>query len=219
MTLSSKTINLAKNLISFPTVSKDSNLELIYYISEYLKKYNIIPNIQLNERGDKANLIATIGPNHISGLILSGHTDVVPTKNQNWIGNPFSPWVDEGRLYGRGAAVWKKFNGKIKLSDGMQDVFQWQTIYFCELFKKKWKIIGFIGYLPLDSLQNSKFSKRRELKEGARSPRRPAFFASYEKTQPTTRLTSWSHQHIKKGKQTCIKNFSEHMECWLASPV
>lgn len=47
------------------------------------------------------------------------------------------------------AAVWKKFNGKIKLSDGMHDVFQWQTIYFCELFKKKWKIIGFIGYLPL----------------------------------------------------------------------
>ena len=113
MTLSLETINLAKKLISFPTVSKDSNLELIYYISEYLENYNITPTIQLNERGDKANLIATIGPNHISGLILSGHTDVVPTENQNWIGNPFFPWVDKGRLYGRGAADMKGFIGVV----------------------------------------------------------------------------------------------------------
>lgn len=47
------------------------------------------------------------------------------------------------------AAVWKKFNGKIKLTNGIHDILHWQTIYFCELLKKDWKITGFIGYLPL----------------------------------------------------------------------
>jgi len=109
MTFPSKILNLAKKLISFPTISKDSNLELIYYVANYLESYNITPTIQLNKSENKANLIATIGPTHVPGLILSGHTDVVPTETQNWISNPFSPWIDGERLYGRGTADMKGF--------------------------------------------------------------------------------------------------------------
>lgn len=109
MILTPKILNIAKKLISFPTISKDSNIELIYYVANYLESYDIAPIIQLNESKNKANLIATIGPSHISGLILSGHTDVVPTENQNWTGDPFSPWIDQGRLYGRGTADMKGF--------------------------------------------------------------------------------------------------------------
>ena len=109
MQVSSEIIHLAKKLISFPTISNNSNLELINYVVDYLTSHGINSTIQLNEVGNKANLIATIGPTHISGLILAGHTDVVPVENQNWSGDPFSPWINNGRLHGRGAADMKGF--------------------------------------------------------------------------------------------------------------
>jgi len=96
-------------LISFPTISQYSNLDLIYYIEEYLQKYNITSTLQFNEDKTKANLIATLGPSHIPGLILAAHTDVVPIENQNWRADPFTPWVIDERLYGRGAADMKGF--------------------------------------------------------------------------------------------------------------
>lgn len=57
--------------------------------------------------------------------------------------------LDKFEIKSGKAAIWKKFNGTLKLSDGQDEVLQWQTIYFCEFFKESWKIAGFIGYLPL----------------------------------------------------------------------
>jgi acetylornithine deacetylase len=109
MDSSSEMIDIAKKLISFPTISKNSNLELIHYVADYLNSHGVTSTIQLNEIGNKANLIATIGPNQKPGLILAGHTDVVPTENQNWSDDPFSPWINNDRLYGRGSADMKGF--------------------------------------------------------------------------------------------------------------
>lgn len=109
MALELEIIELATKLMSYETVSKDSNLALIDYIAVYLNSHGLTPTIQLNENKNKANLIVTIGPKHVPGILLAAHTDVVPTENQRWTNNPFSPWIEGKRLYGRGSADMKGF--------------------------------------------------------------------------------------------------------------
>ncbi|MEM7151418.1 MAG: acetylornithine deacetylase [Myxococcota bacterium] len=103
------TVELARELISFPTVSRDSNLELIDFVASYLRGFGIEFEIQKDATGLKANLIATIGPTDRPGVILSGHTDVVPIDGQNWSRDPFDPWLAEDRLFGRGSCDMKGF--------------------------------------------------------------------------------------------------------------
>ena len=76
-------------LIAFPTVSRDSNLELITYVRETLAGFGIVSQLVPSEDGLKANLFATIGPADRPGIVLSGHTDVVPTEGQAWTSDPF----------------------------------------------------------------------------------------------------------------------------------
>ncbi|MCK5425838.1 MAG: acetylornithine deacetylase, partial [Emcibacter sp.] len=99
---------LAK-LISFDTTSWKSNLELIDFVTEYLDGYGIPSQVFFNEEKTKANLLATIGPADIPGIILSGHTDVVPVAEQNWSHDPFDMVTRDGRLYGRGTSDMKGF--------------------------------------------------------------------------------------------------------------
>ena len=99
---------LAK-LISFDTTSWNSNLELIDFVKEYLEGYGISSQVFYNEENTKANLMATIGPKDLPGIILSGHTDVVPVTEQNWSHEPFDMVERTGRLYGRGACDMKGF--------------------------------------------------------------------------------------------------------------
>ena len=100
-------------LVSFKTVSLDSNLEMINFIQDYLNSYGIDSHLVFNNLKTKANLYAQIGPNVEGGILLSGHTDVVPIEGQSWTSDPFRLIEKNGRLYGRGSCDMKGFNALI----------------------------------------------------------------------------------------------------------
>ncbi|MNQ61214.1 Acetylornithine deacetylase [compost metagenome] len=100
---------LLEKLIGFATVSRDSNLELIAFIRNYLAEQGVESELFYNQERTKANLFATIGPCDRGGIVLSGHTDVVPVEGQAWTVEPFRLTEREGRLYGRGTADMKGF--------------------------------------------------------------------------------------------------------------
>jgi acetylornithine deacetylase len=96
-------------LIGFDTTSRDSNIPLIAWIEDYLDQFGVSHLRVDYEDGRKTNLFATIGPDIAGGIILSGHTDVVPVDGQDWTTNPFTLIEKEGLLYGRGSADMKGF--------------------------------------------------------------------------------------------------------------
>jgi acetylornithine deacetylase len=98
-----------EHLVAFPSVSRDSNLDLIAYVREFLSGIGISSMLVPNEDGRKANLWATIGPEAVPGIVLSGHTDVVPVEGQAWSSDPFRLSARGGNLYGRGTADMKGF--------------------------------------------------------------------------------------------------------------
>ncbi|GAB4065517.1 acetylornithine deacetylase [Ancylobacter sonchi] len=102
-------IDLLADLVAFPTISADSNLPLIDYVEAFLAGHGIAATRILTEDGEKANLFAIIGPAERPGVILSGHTDVVPVAGQPWLDDPFRLRVTEDRAIGRGAADMKGF--------------------------------------------------------------------------------------------------------------
>ena len=87
-------LKLIRELIEFPTVSRDSNLELINFISHYLESHGIESKLVHSDCGNKANLVATIGPNIGGGIVLSGHTDVVPWMDRIGTATRFV-WIRE----------------------------------------------------------------------------------------------------------------------------
>lgn len=97
-------------LVAFPTVSRDSNLDCIHFIRDYLAAHGVESRLVPNEAGDKANLYATIGPAVAGGVVLSGHTDVVPVDGQPWSSDPFTLTERDGKLYGRGTCDMKGFD-------------------------------------------------------------------------------------------------------------
>ena len=106
------TINRLSRLIAFDTTSRHSNLALIHDCADYLESLGLKPWLSHNADQSKANLFATIAAADGStegGLILSGHTDVVPTDGQTWQSDPYRADIREGRLYGRGSADMKGF--------------------------------------------------------------------------------------------------------------
>lgn len=109
MTTLNRAIEILDRLIAFDTVSKNSNLELIHYVEQYLKTHGIDSTLIHNETRDKANLYATIGPADTPGICLSGHSDVVPTQGQAWNYPPFTLTRSGERLYGRGTADMKSY--------------------------------------------------------------------------------------------------------------
>jgi acetylornithine deacetylase len=107
MTLATEQI--LERLVNFPTVSSESNLPLIDWIRNFLADHGIESHLVLNEKRDKANLLATIGPPLPGGLGLSGHSDVVPVQGQAWNSDPFTLTEKQSRLYGRGSCDMKGF--------------------------------------------------------------------------------------------------------------
>jgi acetylornithine deacetylase len=101
--------DILRRLVAFDTVSARSNLALIDWVAEYLDGYGIASQLTYDDARAKANLFATIGPQDKGGVILSGHTDVVPVEGQAWDSDPFALTLREGRLYGRGSADMKGF--------------------------------------------------------------------------------------------------------------
>ena len=104
-----QSLAILEKLISFPTVSKDSNLALTEYVQRFLGELGIQPSVVYNEEKTKANLWATIGPTNMGGVALSAHTDVVPVVGQNWSSDPFELARRDSKLYGRGTADMKGF--------------------------------------------------------------------------------------------------------------
>ncbi|ATQ66966.1 MULTISPECIES: acetylornithine deacetylase [Methylosinus] len=104
-----RTIELTGRLVAFDTESSRSNLPLIDFVADYLRGEGVPFVVAPNATGDKAALFATIGPNVDGGIVLSGHTDVVPVAGQNWTGDPFALRREGERLIGRGAVDMKGF--------------------------------------------------------------------------------------------------------------
>ena len=105
----SATMDLLKSLVSFNTTSYRSNLQLIDYVTEYLKGHGVQPFLDFNKEKTKANLYAVIGPRREGGIALSGHTDVVPVEGQSWNYDPWQLTENNGLLYGRGTTDMKGF--------------------------------------------------------------------------------------------------------------
>jgi acetylornithine deacetylase len=101
---------LLEKLVSFPTVSRDSNLELVDWVEGYLTDLGVTCHRDYNEDGSKASLYAHLGPEDAGGVILSGHTDVVPVDGQAWDTDPFQVTERDGKLYGRGTCDMKGFD-------------------------------------------------------------------------------------------------------------
>ena len=97
-------------LVSFPTVSKDSNLDLADWVQGFLDDNGIASHRMLNEDGQKAAIYAHVGPAVSGGVVLSGHTDVVPVAGQNWVTDPWVVTEKDGKLFGRGTCDMKGFD-------------------------------------------------------------------------------------------------------------
>lgn len=97
-------------LVSFKTVSNVSNLDLIDWVEDYLKGHGVIATRVYNKEGNKASLYANVGPDVAGGVVLSGHTDVVPVEGQAWDTDPFTVVEKDGKLFGRGTCDMKGFD-------------------------------------------------------------------------------------------------------------
>jgi len=102
---------MIERLIAFNTVSRDSNLGMIEWVRDYLQGFGATTRLTHDATGKKANLFATLGDSKKPGLILSGHTDVVPVDGQDWDTDPFQAVERDGKLFARGSADMKGFIG------------------------------------------------------------------------------------------------------------
>lgn len=102
-------VEILSRLVAFDTESAKSNLALIDYVEGLLREEGVVFARAPNAAGDKAAIFATIGPTIDGGVVLSGHTDVVPVEGQTWTNDPFTLTEREGRLYGRGSCDMKGF--------------------------------------------------------------------------------------------------------------
>ncbi|HQP20850.1 MAG TPA: M20/M25/M40 family metallo-hydrolase, partial [Phenylobacterium sp.] len=107
--LAPRALDLLETLVGFDTTSRLSNLALVEWVEAYLDRHGVphrrVPNVD----GTKSNLLATVGPAIPGGVVLSGHTDVVPVDGQPWSSDPFKVTLRDGRLYGRGTCDMKGF--------------------------------------------------------------------------------------------------------------
>jgi acetylornithine deacetylase len=103
------TAELLARLVSYDTTSRNSNLELIGFVRDYLDAHGIPYRVSTDATGEKANIHAIIGPQEAGGVALSGHVDTVPVDGQAWSADPFTLRRTDGRLYARGSADMKGF--------------------------------------------------------------------------------------------------------------
>lgn len=103
------TLDILERLIAFDTTSRNSNLELIAWVEDFLHARGVGSRRVANDDGSKANLYATIGPEAAGGVVLSGHSDVVPVDGQPWTSDPWVLTQKGEKLYGRGVADMKSF--------------------------------------------------------------------------------------------------------------
>ena len=105
----SRSRQLLQTVVEFDTTSRESNLQLIEFVRDYLAGFGVTSELVYNEERSKANLFASIGPQELAGIVLSGHTDVVPVDGQAWSVPPFELTERDGKLFGRGTADMKGY--------------------------------------------------------------------------------------------------------------
>ena len=96
-------------LVAFNSVSHRSNLPLMHWLRDLLASHGIAADLIPDATGEKANLLAVIGPRDVAGVVVSGHVDVVPVEGQTWLRPPFRLTEEAGRYYGRGTTDMKGF--------------------------------------------------------------------------------------------------------------
>jgi acetylornithine deacetylase len=112
VTPSAASLDMIDRLIAFPTVSRDSNLELIEFARDELARLGVKPHLVYDRHEKKANLFCSLGDEtamKAGGIVLSGHTDTVPVEGQDWASDPFKADHRQGRIHGRGTADMKGF--------------------------------------------------------------------------------------------------------------
>ena len=101
--------DILARLIAFDTTSRNSNLDLIVWVEDYLARHGVTSTRVVNADASKANLYASVGPNVEGGIILSGHSDVVPVDGQDWQSDPWTVTERDELLHGRGTCDMKAF--------------------------------------------------------------------------------------------------------------
>ena len=105
----SSAIDILNNLVAFKTISSLNNLAFIDYIKQYLASHGVDSFISYDETGERANIHGFVGPAVDGGVVLNGHSDVVPVEGQEWTSDPFQLAIRDERVYGRGAVDMKGF--------------------------------------------------------------------------------------------------------------
>lgn len=141
-------VNLLSRLIEFDTTSCNSNLNLIDFTQSYLQQRGIKSELAFDETRQKANLFATIsGPENVPGIVLSGHTDVVPVTDQDWTKAPFNTTIEDNKLYGRGSTDMKGFIAVcLALTEDIQQADLKQPIHFAFSYDEE---VGCLGVRTL----------------------------------------------------------------------
>lgn len=139
----STSVELLDRLIAFDSTSRRSNLEITAFLRQYLEDLGAACRLTYDDEGTKANLFATLGPTDRPGIMLSGHTDVVPVDGQAWTNDPFRLSEREGRLYGRGTADMKGFIAlALRLAGRYVDRRAGEPLHFAFSFDEELGCIG-----------------------------------------------------------------------------
>ncbi|GBD47720.1 acetylornithine deacetylase [Methylopila sp. Yamaguchi] len=147
---SDATRDLLARLVAFDTTSRNSNLALIEHVEAYLDGLGIAHERVTDPNGGKANLFATIGPAERPGIVLSGHTDVVPVDGQAWASDPFVLSRRDGKLYARGACDMKGFLAVcLALAPEMTQVDLKTPIHFAFSYDEEVGCLGVRGLLEM----------------------------------------------------------------------
>jgi acetylornithine deacetylase len=141
-------LSLVKTLIGFDTTSRGSNLELISFVRALLEKAGARCRLTPDASGQKANLFASFGPEGDGGIVLSGHTDVVPVDGQDWSSDPFKAEVRGSKLYGRGACDMKGFVGvALALAPEIANAKLTRPLHFALSYDEEVGCVGVTGLL------------------------------------------------------------------------
>ncbi len=145
-----ETVMLLERLIGFPTVSAESNLAMVEHLAERLKSCGARVDLYHDSTGRKANLFATLGPDAPGGLVLSGHTDVVPVTDQDWSSDPFAMRQDDGRLYGRGSCDMKGFiAAAVVMAEAYSQRDLYRPIHFAFTYDEEVGCLGARSLIPV----------------------------------------------------------------------
>jgi acetylornithine deacetylase len=144
-----RTISLLDRLVAFSTISSDSNLDLIACLGDLLDQCGARVDLFRDDTGQKANLFATLGPDRPGGVVLSGHTDVVPVADQDWTGDPFVTRQIDGRIYGRGTCDMKGFiAATVIMARRFGDMDLRRPIHFAFTYDEEVGCIGASALVP-----------------------------------------------------------------------